>query len=258
MELEQSIESLDGVAEPLRVLYSPNEDGKGYKLAVDPSQLEEALVPGLKSALQKEREQRKKMERSANDLKSQFEGVDLEEYQELRKLKDETERKKLETAGEWDKLKEQINTQHKKELDKREQREGQLLGQIQKLIVDNVATSAIAGAKGEPELLLPHIRSRTAVVEENGEFEVRVLNNKGEPRVNADGEYMTITDLITEMRNDNIFSRAFDGSGASGGGTPPSKSGGAGSTKKRSEMSVDEKSEYIEKHGIQSFLSLAY
>lgn len=258
MELETSVDSLDSIAEPLRFLYKPNDDGEGYQLAADPSKLEEALVPGLKSALQKEREQRKKLERTANDLKSQFEGVDLDEYKELRKLKDEAERKKLETAGEWDKLKEQIASQHKQELDKRQQREGQLLSQIQKLIVDNVATSAIAAAKGEPELLLPHIRSRTAVIEEDGEFTVRVLNNKKEPRVNADGEYMTISDLISEMRNDNIFSRAFDGSGASGGGTPPAKNGGAGSTKKRGEMSVDEKSEYIEKHGIQSFLSLAY
>ena len=54
-----------------------------------------------------------------------------------------------------------------------------------------------------------------------------LVDANGTPRINAKGEPLTIKDVVAEMRASDTFGRAFEGSGASGGGTPPkTQSGG--------------------------------
>jgi hypothetical protein len=76
-------------------------------------------------------------------------------------------------------------------------------------------------------LLLPHVQRLTRVVEQDGEYAVQIVDAKGDPRINAKGEPLTISDLIKEMKADvNIYGRAFEGSGLSGSGTRPNNDGG--------------------------------
>ena len=160
MELESTVESLDNVPEPLRVLYkqSEGEDGEasGFQLAVDPDELESALVPNLKSALGKERTGRKKLEKQVNSLTEQLAGIDLDEYNALREAAAKAKNDDLKKKGDWETMKAQLEEQHSVEVDKRDKRIGQLESVINSLVVDNVATMAIAELKGQPELLLPH------------------------------------------------------------------------------------------------------
>ena len=90
---------------------------------------------------------------------------------------------------------------------------------VEQLLVDAQATAAIAEAKGIPQLLLPHIKGRVKVLEENGQFKVQILNAAGGQMVaDAAGTPATFKHLIDEFKADPIYGRAFEGTGASGGG----------------------------------------
>src|SRR5690606_7438402 len=118
-----------------------------------------------------------------------------------------------------------------------------------RLLIDAEATSALAEAKGSVDLLLPHIRNAARVVErEDGSFGVEIASKEGGPRVNGSGQNMTIKELVQEMRQSEVFGRAFDASGQSGTGKVPGATGGTGALK-RSQMTPDQKAEYLNKHG---------
>lgn len=220
MALDLEVTTLDSVPEAVRSLYIPNGD----KFRLDVSGVED--VTGLKSALEKERKTARELEKQANTWRTL--GKTPDEIQALVTAQQQAETDKLAKAGEWDKLRAQMNDQHavalKAEADKVSAKD-KALG---KYLVDSAAVSAIAAAKGVPELLLPHVRSAVKVVEDNGEYHVRVVDAAGNPRVDAKGNFLSIADLVGEMRSSEVFGRAFESSGASGGGASgtPAKSGG--------------------------------
>lgn len=252
MTLKAVVENLDSVEESHRSLYV--QDGGKYRLNVEGA-VSETEIGGLKSALQKERERAKQLEKLAKAA----EGIDLEEYQTLKTEAESRAQKDAEKKGEWDKLRAQMLEKHQTELKTREEKVGLMRTALESYLVDAGATQELAAAKGVPGLLLPHVKSQVKVIEEDGSFQVRVVNAKGEPRVNGDGQFMTIKDLVSEMRQSEIYARAFEGSGASGSGTPPSGSGRSGqSSKPRSQMSIDEKSAYIRDHGQDAYLKLPF
>lgn len=202
----------DSLDEGIRGLYE-EKDGS-YQLAVDG--IED--TSGLKSALQAERKARSDFEKMAK----QYQGLGMtpEEITELVKAREEAERGNLEKKGEWDKLKAQLLESHKKEITAREEAVQKMKSTLESYLVDASATEAIASAKGIPQLLLPHVKSAVKVVEEEGKYHVRVVDKDGSPRMNSKGEYIGIKDLVTEMRESDVFARAFEGNGTSGSGAP--------------------------------------
>jgi hypothetical protein len=64
------------------------------------------------------------------------------------------------------------------------------------------------------------VKTSGKFVEEDGKYLVRVVGKAGTPRMNANGEFLGIKDLVSEMKESDIFARAFEGSGTSGGGSP--------------------------------------
>lgn len=210
MALPFSTDSIDTIAEEHRGLYK--QDGEKYVL--DLVGYEDPV--GLKSALQKEREAAKTAAKQASAWASL--GKTPDEIQQLVEAQAQAERDKLVKGGEWDKLKAQMLEQQDKE---REQLESRLKAKdsaIERHLIDGEAKAAIAAAKGAPTLLLPHVKSQVRVVEEGGEYVVRVVDKLGNPRVDAKGEFLSITDLVSEMRQSEVFGRAFEASGTTGGG----------------------------------------
>jgi hypothetical protein len=115
------------------------------------------------------------------------------------------------------------------ELKTREDRIATLQGALEKSLIEAHATAAIAAAKGVPELLLPHVMRQVKIVEENGNFVVRVLDAQGQPRIaNVKGDPFTITNLVDEMKNNSIYGRAFEASGAGGSGATKTEGGKTG------------------------------
>jgi hypothetical protein len=246
-KLKLVLDSVEGLDEPTRGMYV-EKDGK-FHLDVDG--IED--TSGLKSALQKERKDRADLEKKVK----RWEGLGKtdEEIAELIAKHDETSQTEAERKGEWDKLRLQMNEKHAKELAKKDETIGAMRKRLEAELVDARATAAIAAAKGVPDLLLPHVQ-RHVKVDEN--FNVVVVDAKGDPRVNGKGEPLSISDLVTEMKSTEIYGRAFEGSGQSGGGTQPGNGGGGNPQfKRRSDFKTEkERAAFVDEHGIETYTAL--
>lgn len=222
MAIEFTVDSIDTIPEAQRGLYKQ----AGDKYVLDISGYEDPV--GLKSALAKEREAAKTASRQAAQWQSL--GKTPEEITALVEVQAQAERDKLTKGGEWDKLKAQMADQQKAELGKKDERITALTKSLERRLVDADATAAIAAAKGVPALLLPHVRAQVKVIEDSGEFRAQVVDAAGNPRVNGKGEFLSIADLVAEMRQDDVFGRAFEATGTAGSGATSGSSGGNSKT----------------------------
>lgn len=220
MALQFTVDSLDTIPETQRSLYKA--DGEKFRLDLDGYE----DPAGLKSALTKVSHESAERRKALEGWKAL--GKTPEEIQDLLAAQAQADRDKLTKAGEWDKLRGQMTEQHQAELTKREEALKGMRGQLEKHLVDAAGVAAIAAAKGSSELLLPHVKSRVKVIEEGGEFAVRVVDAAGNPRVNGSGEFLSINDLVSEMRQNEVFAPAFMAPSASGGGAQQSTQSGTG------------------------------
>lgn len=193
---------------------------------------------GIKKALDSEREARKEMEKRL----SRFEDVDLDEFKELKAEKEKAEQERARAEGDFEKLLEQERQKFNKELQSRDERMKSLQSSLESALIDSAATKAISKYEGDAELLLPHVRSQTKLMEVDGRHQAVVVDDTGEPRLSPEAQtatdYMGIEHLVGSWKENGKFAGAFAGSGASGGGAPAStRSGGSGAPKK---ISLDE------------------
>jgi hypothetical protein len=249
MALKLTVDSLDGVDEALRPLYV-EKDGK-FSLAVDG--IED--TSGLKNALAAERKRAADLEKQTKGWKTL--GKTPEEIAELveaAELKAQTE---AERKGEWDKLRAQMNDKHALDLKAKDETIGQMKKRLEAELIDAKAVAAIAAAKGVPDLLLPHVQRHVKV---DDDFNVQVVDAKGDPRVNGKGEPLSIADLIEEMKANEIFGRAFEGSGHSGSGTRPNSGGGGnppGQVKRRSDLKTRaDRAAFVDQYGHDAYFAL--
>jgi len=216
--LKLSYKTAEEIPEAFRSLYK-EVDG-AWVLQVDG--LEDS--GGLKKALAEERKAMKALEAQIAAWKKI--GKTPDEIAELTAAAQQAEEEKARNAGQWDKLRDQLNTNHANAMKSKEEENARLRKTIDGLMVDSVATVEIANAKGSPQLLLPHVQKHTRVVEENGEFVTRVVDAKGDPRLSSSGAFMTIAELVSEMRSSENYGRAFEASGHTGSGMQPTLPGG--------------------------------
>lgn len=207
MALKQVIETLEGVPEALHPEYTKADDGK-YHLNVEG--LPE-MSAALKAANKEAADRRKSLEK--------YKDVDPEEYQRLKTLEEEITTKKAQAEGDFSKIKEQMVAKHQADLERETKKSESYRTALERHLVDAQATAAIAAAKGVPQLLLPHVKDRVKVIEENGQFTVQVLDEKGNPMVmDAAGTPATIGYLVESLKANPVYGLAFEGRGASGSG----------------------------------------
>lgn len=216
-------------------------------------------VRGLKTALGSERTAKT----NAEKLLEKFKDIDPDAARTA--IAENAELKAIDPAKEADKIantkfenaKTQLTAKHQADLKAVTDRNALLQGQVEKLLIDSAATAALAEAKGSVDLLLPHVRKFTRVKEENGEFSVEVIDDKGNVRIgDSKGAPMNIAGLVGEMRSSEVFGRAFEGDGKSGSGKQPGNGGSGTQQPKRSLMTPEAKREFQQKHGQKAFLEL--
>lgn len=159
-----------------------------------------------------------------------YSGIDPTKYAELVKAHEDAERAALEGKGQWQVLEQQLKDQnaqrekqlvdkHQKEIDDRESRIKSLSDALEAKLVDAEAIAALSKHTKAVNLLMPHVKSRIKVVDEDGKFVARVIDEKGNPRIgDAQGTPMTIEQLVEEMKASDDYLRAFDANTAGGGG----------------------------------------
>lgn len=221
---EQLLETLDAVPAWAKGLYKKNAEGKFELL---PEVAETVDTSGLNSALDKER----KAAKEAKQKLSAYEKFGkLEELQE--KLDAANERGDDAGAKKWEKRIAELQKEKEEALRGKEEEIGGMRRSLDKYLIDSEATAALSSVKGNSTLLLPHLRGKVKVFQENGEYIARAVDSEGDPRGNGKGGFMTVKDLVEEFRKDKQFSVAFEASGKTGSGTQPGGNGGTPDTTK--------------------------
>lgn len=261
MALKAIVDKVEDLPEAIQGEYTKMDDGR-YRLIVTPVEgFELDDVGSLKNALGAERTAKAQLEKDFlkfKDLDPVKARDALKKLKELGDIDPEKEADKLANTK-FEAAKSQLLEKHESEVKARDERNGFLTKKLENLLIDQVATTALAEAKGSVTLLLPHVRANTRVVEDNGDFKVEVIDKQQNVRIgDSKGAPMTIKDLVTEMRNSDEFGRAFEGDGTSGGGKRPGNGGGGTPTLKRSTMSAKEKGDYAREHGQDAFLKLPF
>lgn len=262
------IGDLNGVEEAHRGLYVPfMKDGKeqltadGKKIfALDVEDMEHKDdVQGLKNALETERAQN-------NDRQGKITAHEAT----ISKLNGDLEAAKKGKGEKADEsaieaVKKELTDRHKVELDAANARGEGYRAALDRTLRTDQARAAITELKGSAELLLPHVLERTQFVEEKGadgkptgEFKVVVVNEKGVPRIgDSQGNPMTLAQLVTEMKSDARYGRAFEPEGKGGSGSQTGSTASAGTiTSKKDFKTTADRAQFIKENGSDKYLEL--
>lgn len=238
MALKALLDSIDGLSDEIKAQYKQVAEGDSagkYVLDVETAGgLVLENVEGLKSALGATKAE-------LDTAKSAIDGYkglpnakavrdQLAELARLKQLDPEKEADKLATLRMESQIAE-FNKKHETALAAHEDRAKQLTSQVERLLIDSESMAAITAEKGDPELLLPFIRPRLRMVEQDGTFSVQVLDAHGNQeyavRDNKPVE-ATIKDLVARFKANEKFGQFFAASGTSGGGSQQSTRGPGG------------------------------
>ncbi len=208
MALKATIESLDGLPADVAKEYKEGDDGK-FHLDIDGLE-DHPGVGALKRAKDHEKQGRHKAQGKVAELETQI--------QELQQ--------KLDDAGDTGKADEQTRTKLQRQIDNLTKQladeTGALTGELNTLLVDNVALSIAQELSDTPDLLLPHIRARL-VAEKDETTGKRVTKVK-----DANGEVgsATIEEFKKELSGRKEWAAVLRGSKGTGSGAPGSGQGG--------------------------------
>ena len=219
MALNAVVTDIESVPEEVRSFYKPSEDGTKHILDVQGAEgYELENTSALRSALGKERQ-------SVADLSKRlktYDGLDpdaartaLSKVEEIASF--DPEQKVQEALEQRQK---QLLQKHAQEIENVQKERDVLLSELEQNLITSAATKAIANSKGSVDLLLPHVKNQTRMRRlETGQYIAEVVDSAGTPRIgDAQGNPMTIPQLIEEMKTSEAFMRAFEPSGATGTG----------------------------------------
>jgi hypothetical protein len=230
MALKFRIKKLEDVAEELRGLYT-EKDGE-FVLTVDGLEGVED-TEALRNAKQHEKAAREKAEA---DLK-----LAKKEAADLKKALEDKEDEAHREAGNVEALDNSWKEKFEKLKGEYEGRIEGLNGNLSKVLVDREAIRLASelAVEGSADVLLPHIRSRLAIDDRDGEPRTVVLGADGKPSA------LTVDELKTEISTNKAFAPIIVGSKAGGGGATNQQGGGGASKIDWSKASPKEKVEAI-------------
>ena len=188
MALKPVVKSLDGVEEKFHSLYV-ERDGKFY-LDLEGDLHTDDDIAGLKSALQKERQERKLLEKKAKTALTEEE---REELESLKAEKEAAERKTMEKKGEYDKLIKKLQTDHEKEKEELAAKLKDEESRTTRLVVkDKIRAAAV----------------KSGVLKDNIEDVITLTKN----RFRLDGDEIVVLDEDGELSADSVgtfFEKTF-------------------------------------------------
>jgi hypothetical protein len=181
-------------------------------------------LTGLKTALQKERERARALEKQAKA----YEGLGLspDEIANLKASQEKAEEERAKAAGEWDALREKLSTQHQTELQKLQEQLNAISMSEHEARVESGLKSALmeAGVTEEGASILPDILKTRAKIETvDGKRVVKVLDTDGTPMIGKDGRDATLPDLVAQVTDK--YPSLFKAQTKPGSGTPPGGNG---------------------------------
>jgi uncharacterized 2Fe-2S/4Fe-4S cluster protein (DUF4445 family) len=218
--------------------------------------------------LDRTRKALEKANREAQDRR-----LELKEWKELqvdpakvRQLLDEQRKadvKRKEDEGRYRELLNDVETATQSEIqkirDEADEKVVKMQGSIEKYFVEKTVAESLAAEGASQKLLGKHVRDQVKVVERDGEYQTVVVDKDGEPRLVRGGGFMTVADLISEMKKDDDFARAFPAPKTSGSGTGDSSNKGSRpntSGLSKGKMSIPDRAAFRAKHGVEEYNKL--
>lgn len=231
-------EAHEALSEEFRKEYKAdtNKDGS-FILDVTPTDgLALENVTGLKKTVETLRVSQKDLTNSVKAgetalaaEKAKFTGIDPEQAREaigkIDDIKNWDGEKKIAEAVKSVETKhtqmlEELNKKHKEVVTGLEATVTSTQGQLHEEIVTSKITRAIHEADGNVELLLPHVKSQVRMAKNSdGKFIPEVTYANGTPRIgDNEGNPMTVSQLVAEMKDKDTFASAFKGVNSTGSG----------------------------------------
>jgi len=195
------------------VTFLSSEDGDGFEIS-----------NSIKQPLISKRDELLSENSSIKQKYATFKDINIEELQtkasRVDTLAQEIETlKKQNNDGSNDEKLEQLKKSMQIELDSKDSKFNEFVSKYQSSQVNGKIAAAISKQKGVVDLLSPAIKNRiTSTVNDDGEVEVTIMTNDGKPYF-INGEKASLDDLVNEYKSHDLYSRCFDGTGASGSGT---------------------------------------
>lgn len=225
-----TVDTLDKVPEQFRGFYSASDSG--FALS-DSFKATAGAVDGLNKSLKAARRDADEAKRNRPDMTAyasvgQLLGLEGDDAASADALKTAVERVIAESKDgkvNWDKMKSDLSKGFSTQLAAKDGELATMGKSLQKYLVTTAAVQALSAHKGSTELLLPHIQSKTKVIKEGDDYVVRVVDDAGDPRGNTSGGFMTVEDLVKELKASPTFGRAFDGEAPAGSGVRPNSTG---------------------------------
>lgn len=221
MALKARLPNLDNLSDAIKALYRQVDDH--FVLDVEPVDgyaLED--INGLKTTLAKKTTEITTLKNSLQafgDMKPDDAKAAIAKLAEYGNLNPE-EQAKAKVKAALDQQQSQFNAQ----LTAKDTELKSLMTQLQVVMVDNAASSALSSKGGNVKLLLPHLRSQLRMDRTESGFAVNVIDAEGNARIHyQDGKTsnMTLDQLVDEMSSSQDFAAAFKAVGTPGNGTKP-------------------------------------
>lgn len=209
--LKFTIDSLEGLDDGVKALYE--KAGDKYQLKIDGLPKQED-VSGLKAKVE-ELLAEKKAEHKARKIAEDAAAAAAEEA--ARKSGDTSALEKS-----WQEKLTKREGELQKQIDA-------LMGSITGITVDSVAVRMAneIAVQGSADILIPHIKSRLAAEQRDGQFVTVVRDAAGRPSA------ASLDDLKSEFSSNPAFAPVIVGSKATGGGASGGGKGGGAATVKR-------------------------
>jgi len=221
MPLAMTLDDISELDETTQTFYK--KQGDKYVLDIGDGVSSHPEIEKLSSALKKERENAQELKKNLKQFKDTYQNIDPakvdemeQKLSEFQKQQEEEERKKAESKEQWSKLEKDLQEKHQQQLKAYEEKIQSLSQQneetisamqtsLEKEIKGKGIVSAIAENEGNLALLQPHVDPHVKVVEEDGTYNARVVDDKGQIRINDKGQPMSISELVSEMKQKPEF-----------------------------------------------------
>ncbi len=216
MAIKAVLGSLDGVDEALRAHYAKGEDGRFY-----------AAVEGIEEmpAFAAQRAKAVELLDEKKKLQQKFEALGISTPEEVAALKESAAKAGGKQVEELTAKLAQASEAAQKEIARAKEEAEAERAAARSYFKQGEVTRAISAAKGVPELLAHVVDQHLDVVRtESGSFELKVMGRDKQPRIkDSAGNPFTLDDLVSELRADPKYGRAFEvdaktGSGAAANG----------------------------------------
>lgn len=233
-----TLDSLDTVPDQFKPVYSQGQDGK-FTISQTMKGIVDAIT-GLNGALKNERKTTSTLKGQkdvASVIKETF-GVDT--IEEVKTKIDEltqqvAEKSKVDPA----KIKADIEKAFGVKEEGYKTDKAKMQATLDRYLVDSAGLAALAEAKGNAKLLMPIIKSQAVVVPDGDEYVVRIKDASGDYRGNGAGGFMSVADLVKELKASADYGVAFASDAPAGGGKPTGQQRSPAQQQQRSQAAAD-------------------